>query len=70
METKANYLMIGGFVLGVLALAFIFIFWMSNFTGGGKQYVVIFESSASTASGWARFSPSRSMRKTRARSRS
>ena len=45
METKANYLMIGGFVLGVLALAFIFIFWMSNFTGGGKQYVVIFESS-------------------------
>ncbi len=45
METKANYLMIGGFVLGVFALAFIFIFWMSNFAGGGKQYVVIFESS-------------------------
>jgi phospholipid/cholesterol/gamma-HCH transport system substrate-binding protein len=45
METKANYLMIGGFVLGVLALAFIFVFWMSNFAGGGKRYTVIFESS-------------------------
>ena len=39
METKANYLMIGGFVLGVLALAFIFVFWMSNFAGGGKRYL-------------------------------
>jgi phospholipid/cholesterol/gamma-HCH transport system substrate-binding protein len=45
METKANYLMIGGFVLGVLALVFIFIFWMSNFGGGGKRYAIIFESS-------------------------
>jgi phospholipid/cholesterol/gamma-HCH transport system substrate-binding protein len=45
METKANYLMIGGFVLGVLALAFIFVFWMSNFGGGGKRYYVVFESS-------------------------
>jgi len=45
METKANYLMIGGFVLGVLALAFIFIFWMSNFAGGGKRYYIVFESS-------------------------
>src|SRR5918996_1856491 len=45
METKANYLMIGGFVLGVLAFAFIFVFWMSNFAGGGKQYMVVFESS-------------------------
>jgi len=45
METKANYLMIGGFVLGILALAFIFIFWMSNFGGGGKRYSIIFESS-------------------------
>jgi phospholipid/cholesterol/gamma-HCH transport system substrate-binding protein len=45
METKANYLMIGGFVLGVLALAFIFIFWMSNFGGGGKRYTIVFESS-------------------------
>jgi phospholipid/cholesterol/gamma-HCH transport system substrate-binding protein len=45
METKANYLMIGGFVLGVLALAFVFVFWMSNFAGGGKRYTIIFESS-------------------------
>jgi phospholipid/cholesterol/gamma-HCH transport system substrate-binding protein len=45
METKANYLMIGGFVLGVLALGFIFIFWMSNFAGGGKRYYIVFESS-------------------------
>jgi phospholipid/cholesterol/gamma-HCH transport system substrate-binding protein len=45
METKANYLMIGGFVLGVLALAFIFVFWMSNFGGGGQRYAIVFESS-------------------------
>jgi phospholipid/cholesterol/gamma-HCH transport system substrate-binding protein len=45
METKANYLMIGAFVLGVLAFAFIFVFWMSNFTAGGKQYYVVFEGS-------------------------
>jgi phospholipid/cholesterol/gamma-HCH transport system substrate-binding protein len=45
METKANYLMIGGFVLGVLALAFVFVFWMSNFGSGGKRYKIVFESS-------------------------
>ncbi|HXG78199.1 MAG TPA: MlaD family protein [Methyloceanibacter sp.] len=45
METKANYLMIGGFVLGVLALAFVFIYWMSNFGGGGKRYTIVFDSS-------------------------
>ncbi|MGD9501076.1 MAG: MlaD family protein [Methyloceanibacter sp.] len=45
METKANYLMIGGFVLGVLALAFIFVFWMSNFGGGGQRYLIVFDSS-------------------------
>src|SRR5665809_138339 len=45
METKANYLMIGAFVLGVLAFAFIFVFWMSNFTSGGKSYYVVFQSS-------------------------
>jgi phospholipid/cholesterol/gamma-HCH transport system substrate-binding protein len=32
-------------VLGVLALAFIFVFWMSNFGGGGKRYTIVFESS-------------------------
>ena len=45
METKANYLMIGGFVLGVLAFAFIFVFWISNFASGGKRYKIVFESS-------------------------
>jgi phospholipid/cholesterol/gamma-HCH transport system substrate-binding protein len=45
METKANYLMIGGFVLGVLALAFLFVFWMSNFGSGGKRYKIVFENS-------------------------
>jgi len=44
METKANYLMIGGFVLGVLALAFIFVFWMTNL-GGGKRYYIVFDGS-------------------------
>lgn len=45
METKANYLMIGGFVLGVFALAFVFIFWMTNLAGGGKRYYIIFQGS-------------------------
>jgi phospholipid/cholesterol/gamma-HCH transport system substrate-binding protein len=45
METKANYLMIGGFVLGVLVLAFIFVFWMTNLAGGGKRYYIVFEGS-------------------------
>jgi phospholipid/cholesterol/gamma-HCH transport system substrate-binding protein len=45
METKANYLMIGGSVLGVLVFAFIFIFWISNFAGGGKQFLIVFDSS-------------------------
>ena len=47
METKANYLMIGGFVLGALAFAFIFIFWITNFAGGGKRYLIVFEGSVS-----------------------
>ena len=45
METKANYLMIGGFVLGVLAFVFIFVFWISNFAGGGREYHIVFQSS-------------------------
>jgi phospholipid/cholesterol/gamma-HCH transport system substrate-binding protein len=45
METKANYLMIGGFVLGVIALAFIFVFWMTNLAGGGKRYFIVFDGS-------------------------
>jgi phospholipid/cholesterol/gamma-HCH transport system substrate-binding protein len=45
METKANYLMIGGFVLGVVALAFVFVFWMTNLAGGGKRYFIVFDGS-------------------------
>jgi phospholipid/cholesterol/gamma-HCH transport system substrate-binding protein len=45
METKANYLMIGGFVLGALAFAFIFVFWITNFAGGGKRYLIVFDGS-------------------------
>jgi phospholipid/cholesterol/gamma-HCH transport system substrate-binding protein len=45
MEIKANNLMIGGFVLVVIALAFAFIFWMSNLAGGGKRYYVSFNGS-------------------------
>ena len=45
METKANYLMIGGFVLGALAFVFIFVFWISNIAGGGKRYHIVFDSS-------------------------
>lgn len=47
METKANHLIIGGFVLAVIGLAFGFIYWMKNSAdgGGGKQYHVIFDGS-------------------------
>ncbi len=45
METKANYLMIGGSVLGILALAFILIVWMTDLAGGGKHYYVVFQGS-------------------------
>ena len=45
METKANYLMIGGFVLGVFALVFVFVFWMTNLAGGGKRYYIVFDGS-------------------------
>lgn len=45
METKANYLMIGGFVLGALALVFLFVFWLTNFAAGGTRYLIVFQSS-------------------------
>lgn len=47
METKANYLLIGGSVLGIFALAFIFIVWMTDLAGGGKDYYVVFQGSVS-----------------------
>ncbi|WP_108680980.1 MlaD family protein [Methyloceanibacter sp. wino2] len=45
METRANYLMIGGFILGALALIFIFVFWVANIAGGGNRYQIVFDSS-------------------------
>lgn len=48
METKANHLIIGGFVLGVVVLAFGFVYWMNNFSAGGsKPYHIVFEGSVS-----------------------
>ena len=44
METRANYLMIGGFILGALAFVFIFVFWITNIAGGGKRYQIVFDS--------------------------
>ncbi len=47
METRANYLIIGAFVLGVLGLLLGFIYWMGNDASGpqGKNYYVIFQGS-------------------------
>jgi len=47
METRANYLIIGVFVLGMLGLILGFIYWMGNDASGpsGKNYYVVFEGS-------------------------
>jgi phospholipid/cholesterol/gamma-HCH transport system substrate-binding protein len=47
METRANYLIIGAFVLGVLGLLLGFIYWIKNDASGpaGKNYHVIFDGS-------------------------
>lgn len=45
METRANYLMIGAFILGALAFIFIFVFWVANIAGGGNRYQIIFDTS-------------------------
>ena len=47
METRANYFIIGVFVLGMLGLILGFIYWMGNDASGpsGKNYYVIFEGS-------------------------
>lgn len=48
METKANNLLIGGFVLAVFVLAFAFVYWMSNIgTGGSQRYYIVFEGGVS-----------------------
>jgi phospholipid/cholesterol/gamma-HCH transport system substrate-binding protein len=47
METRANHLIIGVFVLGLLGLLLGFIYWMKNDASGpsGKNYHVIFDGS-------------------------
>lgn len=49
METKANHLVIGAFVLGVITLGFGFVYWMQSFGGGGnaKQFYILFRGSVS-----------------------
>ncbi len=47
METRANHLLVGLFVLGLLGLLLGFIYWMKNDASGpsGKNYHVIFDGS-------------------------
>ncbi len=47
METRASFLIIGTFVIGMIALGFGFIYWMNNASSGanGVRYNVIFEGS-------------------------
>jgi len=49
METRANYIVIGLFVVSVVFAAFAFIFWFHNIGGTAKQavYIVRFDGSAS-----------------------
>ncbi len=49
METKANHLVIGAFVLAVLAAGFGFVYWMQNLGAGGsaKHYAIVFEGGVS-----------------------
>jgi phospholipid/cholesterol/gamma-HCH transport system substrate-binding protein len=47
METRANYLIIGVFVLGLLGLLLGFVYWIKNDASGpeGKNYYVVFDGS-------------------------
>ncbi len=70
METRANHILIGVFVLGLLGLMLGFIYWMKSDASGsaGKSYYVVFDGSVqglsnprrfcSTAFGSAPFAPS------------
>ena len=56
METRANYFIVGVFVLGVLGLLLGFIYWTKNDASGssGRNYAVIFDGSVQ---GLAKSSP-------------
>ncbi len=47
METKANHLLIGAFVIAVIGAGLAFVYWMKNYADGGEgqKYHVIFEGS-------------------------
>lgn len=47
METKANHLIIGSFVLTMLCAVFGFVYWIEAYTGGGsaKRYEIVFTGS-------------------------
>lgn len=48
METKANHLVIGAFVLAVLLAGFGFVYWMQGFgSGGERRYYIVFEGGVS-----------------------
>src|ERR1700733_3394420 len=49
METKANYIVTGGFTLAVIVGAFGFIFWFQNSSRGGEHatYRLVFDGSVS-----------------------
>lgn len=48
METKANHLVIGAFVLAILSAGFGFVYWMQGFGSGGEQrYYIVFEGGVS-----------------------
>lgn len=49
METKANYVLIGAFVLAIIASVFGFVYWFQSYGGTSERayYRVVFESSVS-----------------------
>jgi phospholipid/cholesterol/gamma-HCH transport system substrate-binding protein len=49
METRANYVLVGGFVLALVVLAFAFIIWLANvdFQRTEKSYYLLFDESVS-----------------------
>ena len=54
METKANYALVGFFTVLVMAAAFAFVYWMSQYGRGGEmaQLAVRIPGSANGLSSW------------------
>jgi phospholipid/cholesterol/gamma-HCH transport system substrate-binding protein len=49
METRANYLLVGGFVIGLMVALVVFVIWIAKFQFDAKfaQYEILFEGSVS-----------------------